>query len=384
MATHIAECVLGVFAFDDEGKLLASKQFPRDPVEVAGRLASVQMGTPTEEHRELITELMEEHREFTLESELLASKLQREFRRVKFEVRVPNKAGKVLRGKLREIAEQSGFKDVGKLLREVNLILTRRKLQVEAAERDKLIIRTIGVLDEIDKFANIFSGLTREWYSSHFPELSRLVPEHSAYLKLVLELGSRERFTEAAVKDVAELSEEESARIAEAARGSLGASFDEFDIKALRDCAREIFALYELRENIAGYIDGLMAQIAPNLRSVVGSLIGARLISLAGGLEELSRLPASTIQILGAEKALFRALRTQARPPKHGAIYQYPEVRGAPKRQRGKIARALAGKLAIAARVDAMSGEFVGDKLAADLKARIAGIKARGNHERFG
>jgi len=117
--------------------------------------------------------------------------------------------------------------------------------------------------------------------------------------------------------------------------------------------------------------------VAPNLRAVVGGSIGARLISLAGGLKELSRLPASTLQVLGAEKALFRALRSRARPPKHGVIYQYPEVRGAPKWQRGKIARALAGKLSIAARVDAMSGEFVGDKLVAGLKTRIADIKAK-------
>ena len=378
MAVHIAECVLGVFAFDDEGQIISSKYFPRDVAEVAERLADVQMGAPTEEHRKLIAELMEKHRDFTLESELLASKLRGEFRWAKFEVRMPNKAGEVLRGKLREVAEQAGFKEVGKFLHEVNLTLTRQKLRAEAAERDELVIKTIGVLDEIDKFANIISGLTREWYSSHFPELSRLVPEHRAYLKLVLELGSRERFTERAVRDAIELSEEESARVAEAARDSLGASFDDLDIKVLQNCAREVFTLYEFRENVAEYIDGLMAQVAPNLRAVVGSLIGARLISLAGGLEELSRLPASTLQILGAEKALFRALRTRAKPPKHGAIYQYPEVRAAPKRQRGKIARALAGKLAIAARVDAMSGEFVGDKLASDLKARIAEIKARG------
>ena len=356
--------------------MLASKDFPRDAVEVSGRLASVQMGTPTDEHRKLIAELIrEKHREFTLESELLASKLREEFGRAKFEVQMPNKAGEVLRSKLQEIAEQAGFKEVGELVREVNLILTRQKLRAEAAERDKLVIQTIGVLDEIDKFANILSGMIREWYSTHFPELSRLVPEHRAYLKLILDLGSRGRFTEAAVKDAAGLSEEDAARIAEASRSSLGASFDELDIKALRDCAREVFALFELRENIAGYVDGLMAQIAPNLRELVGGLIGARLISIAGGLKEISHMPASTLQVLGAEKALFRALRTRARPPKHGVIYQYPEVRGAPRRQRGKIARALAGKLAIAARVDAMSGGFVGDKLAADLKARIAEIK---------
>ena len=378
MAVHIAECVLGVFAFDDEGQMLASKQFPRDAVEVAGRLASVQMGTPTEEHRELVAKLVEKgSREFTLESELIVSRLREEFRRAKFEVQLPNRAGELLRTRLKEIAKEVGFEEADKLAREVNFILTRQKLRVEAAVRDKLVIKAISMLDELDKFANILSGLIREWYSTHFPELDRLVPEHQTYLKLVLELGSRERFTQAAVKGVVELPDEDVARIVEAAGSSLGASFDELDIKTLQGCAREVFSLYELRERVAEHIDGLMAQVAPNLRAVVGGSIGARLISLAGGLKELSRLPASTLQILGAEKALFRALRTRARPPKHGVIYQYPEVRGAPRWQRGKIARALAGKLSIAARVDAMSGEFVGDKLAADLKARIADIKAK-------
>jgi len=378
MVVHIAECVLGVFAFDDEGKMLASKQFPRDLVEVAGRLASIQMGTPTNEHRELIGELIgKKHRELTLGSEPLVAKLRKEFREAEFEVSMPNRAGEIIRGGLQKIAEQVGFKGVNELVREVNLILTRQKLRAEAAERDKLIIQSIGLLNEIDKFANILSGLIREWYSIHFPELSRLVPEHQAYLKLILTLGTRGRFTQASVKAAAKLSDEDSARIAESTKSSLGATFDELDIKVLRDCAREVLALYELRERIAEYINGLMAQVAPNLRAVVGGAIGARLISIAGGLRELSRLPASTVQLLGAEKALFRALRTHARPPKHGVIYQYPEVRGAPRWQRGRIARALAGKVTIAARVDSMSGEFVGDKLAADLKARIEEIKSR-------
>lgn len=378
MAVHIAECVLGVFAFDDKGRMLASKQFPRDAVEVAGRLASVQMGTPTEEHRELIAELVKKGSlEFTLESELLVSQLRKEFRRTKFEVQLPNRAGGLLRTKPKKIAKELGFEESDKLVREVTFILTRQKLRAEAAERDKLVVQAIGMLDEFDKFTNILSGLIREWYSAHFPELDRLVIEHQKYLKLILELGPRERFTQATVKGVIELSDEDAAHIAEAAMNSLGAPFDELDIKILQGCAREVFALYEFRERVAEYIDGLMAQVAPNMRAVVGGSIGARLISLAGGLKKLSRSPASTLQILGAEKALFRALRARARPPKHGVIYQYPEVRGAPKWQRGKIARALAGKLSIAARVDAMSGKFVGDKLVADLKARIADIKAK-------
>jgi nucleolar protein 56 len=149
------------------------------------------------------------------------------------------------------------------------------------------------------------------------------------------------------------------------------------DIQAIQECAREVFLTSKVREKLSQYLDGVMAQVAPNLRAVVGSAIGARLISIAGGLKQLAQMPASTIQLLGAEKAFFKALRTKGKPPKHGVIYQYPELRMSQKWQRGRIARALAGKIAIAAKVDSMSGEFVGDKLAADLKSRIKEIKSR-------
>jgi rRNA biogenesis protein Nop56/Nop58 len=115
--------------------------------------------------------------------------------------------------------------------------------------------------------------------------------------------------------------------------------------------------------------------VAPIVTELVGPLLAARLISLAGSLEELATMPASTIQVLGAEKALFRALRTGGRPPKHGIIFQYPDIFRAPRWQRGKIARALASKLAIAAKVDAFSGRFIGDRLREELQQRIAEIK---------
>lgn len=376
MPTHVAESVLGVFAFDDKGNLVAYKMFPHDQIEVAGKIASIQMGTPTAEHRELISELFEEgHRDFTLESKLLVSRLREEFKKARFEHLMPNMAGSTLREKLRDIAKDIGFEDVDKFARDVNFILTRHKLRTEAAQRDRLIIQSIGLLDDTDKLANILIGRLREWYSIHFPELDRLVQDHEAYIKLILATGNREGFTKQAIINAAGLSEEDAEKIVEASMETLGAQFDELDIGSLQKTGKEILSLYELRKEISNYIDGLMSQIAPNMRTVAGSSIGARLISIAGGIQRLSRMPASTVQVLGAEKALFRALKKKGSPPKHGVIFQYPEVRGSPKKLRGKIARALAGKIAIAARVDAMSGVFVGEKLEADLKARIANIK---------
>ncbi|MEM4706946.1 MAG: hypothetical protein QXW27_05340, partial [Candidatus Methanomethylicaceae archaeon] len=125
------------------------------------------------------------------------------------------------------------------------------------------------------------------------------------------------------------------------------------------------------------YIDEVMKEVAPNVRELVGSILGARLIALSGGLEALAKKPASTIQVLGAEKALFRALRTGARPPKHGIIFQSPLIHSSPKWQRGKIARTLAGKLSIAARVDAFGGAFIANKLKKELEERISEIKKK-------
>jgi nucleolar protein 56 len=378
MVVDISECVLGVFAFDENGRMIDSVQFPREVGEIARRLGLVRGGTPTDEHRELIKKLVDGgHKQFYLESKELAVQLRAEFKGVGFDVSAPNKAGEILRSSLCEVAKKVGVERVDKLVREVNLLLTREQLRKEAAERDKLIIQAIDMLDELDKTINTMVGRIREWYSIHFPELDRLVPEHQEYLKLILEVGAREKFTAQAIEAAVGFPEKRIKKILKAAETSLGGAFDSLDVKALHDCAKEVLAMSEVRERVAQYVDGLMAQVAPNINAVVGSGIGARLISLAGGIEELARMPASTLQILGAEKALFRALRTHRRPPKHGVIYQYPDIRGAPRWQRGKMARALAGKLTIAARVDALSGEFVGDKLAADLKARMADIKMR-------
>jgi nucleolar protein 56 len=140
---------------------------------------------------------------------------------------------------------------------------------------------------------------------------------------------------------------------------------------------RKVLELYNVRQSLEKHVDIVMEEVAPNTKTIAGSLLGARLIAIAGGLVNLAKLPASTMQVLGAEKALFRALKTKARPPKHGIIFQHPLIHDAKRWQRGKIARALAGKLSIAARVDAFKGKYAGDELKADLDKRVEEIKER-------
>jgi len=157
----------------------------------------------------------------------------------------------------------------------------------------------------------------------------------------------------------------------------MGADISDEDFSKIQDMCRKVLELYGVRQSLEKYVDSVMEEVAPNTRTIGGSLLGARLVALVGGLLNLAKLPASTIQVLGAEKALFRSLKTKARPPKHGIIFQHPLIHDGKRWQRGKIARALAGKLAIAARVDAFNGEYVGDKLKADLEKRIDEIRER-------
>ncbi|MCD6263824.1 C/D box methylation guide ribonucleoprotein complex aNOP56 subunit, partial [Candidatus Bathyarchaeota archaeon] len=155
---------------------------------------------------------------------------------------------------------------------------------------------------------------------------------------------------------------------------SLGAPLRSGDLEMIRGVCREILSLYDLRRRVSDYLASITQEVAPNTVEVAGPLLTAKLIAKAGGLTKLAMMSSSKIQVLGAEKAMFRAIRTGSRPPKHGLIFQHPLIHSAPRRHRGKIARVLAGKLAMAARADAFSGRFIGDKLRGDLEERIQEI----------
>jgi nucleolar protein 56 len=202
------------------------------------------------------------------------------------------------------------------------------------------------------------------------------VEKHETYSKLVLGLGRRENFTAESLEKQG-LSSAKAGHIAEASIRSMGAELTDEDIKQIQGLCKRTLELYDLRRDLQSYADSTVEEVAPNVQALVGSLLAARLIALVGGLTNLAKKPASTIQVLGAEKALFRSLKTGTRPPKHGIIFQDTMINEAKRWQRGKISRALAGKLAIAARTDAFSGRYIGDSLKADLEKRITEIKEK-------
>lgn len=377
LKVYIVDYFTGSYVLDEKKDIIDFEHAPRNLDDMVEEALKIERGEPSAAYLRLLEKLKERG----VSSVIVETTEYAKVASAKgFDVVVEpaNEAARYFRLHAEEIAVQTGFvksvEEFQKLVHEFTIELTRRKLRRAAQKRDLLAAQAIRAIDDIDKTTNLFAARIREWYSLHFPELDDLVREHEDYIRIVAELGHRDNIR---VENLVKLgfSEDKSKKIAEAAIKSMGADYPEFDIEPIQRLARITLDLYKLRRDLADYISQVMKEVAPNITALVGPLLGARLISLAGSLEELAYLPASTIQVLGAEKALFRALRTGGKPPKHGVIFQYPDIHRSPRWQRGKIARALAAKLAIAAKVDFFTGRFIGDKLKEALRKRIEEIK---------
>ena len=375
---HLVETILGIMVVDDQANIIEKELFEKDSEGIAEKIYKLQQGETIPELQQTVQKL-KNIEEIIVEDESLAKTLKETYP-AKITVEKPSPIAQQIRAQIPDLAQKynyvSSFQEYIQLTYQIATHLTRKKIRTAAEKRDQLIAQAIETIDDIDKTLNLFASRIREWYGLHFPELNKLIDEHRTYIRLVKELGLRKNYTRENLQKVG-FPPEMVKELEESAKTSMGANIAEEDMKPLQKFASITLKLYQLRKELEEYIDESMKETAPNIRGLVGSLLGARLISLAGSLEELARMPASTIQVLGAEKALFRALRTGARPPKHGVLFQYPAIHGSPRWQRGKIARAVAGKLAIAARIDAFSGEYMADELKADLEKRIEEIKRK-------
>ncbi len=261
--------------------------------------------------------------------------------------------------------------------RNVTMELAKLRIKGATGKRDLIVAQGIQTLDSLDQTVNLFTGRLREWYGVYFPELDRLIEKHETYARLVQNLGNKDNYTVENL-EAENIPKERTQLVAKAAEQSMGADINDSDLSQIQQLAKDVLAFYELRKSMEEYVDRTMEEMAPNVRAVAGALLGARMISIAGSLQNLAMRPASTIQVLGAEKALFRSLKTGARPPKHGLIFQHTLLHDAKRWQRGKIARVIAGKLAIAARADAFGeGHYIGDALKEDINKRIEEIREK-------
>ena len=380
MKAVIIECAFGILAFNEENKLIEKALFHKKPKKAAESLLKLEAGKMVEELADLINVLQKSgYDTFVFENASLADIVHEELG-VNVEISKPCKASELLHSNMENFAFETEFvknaDEFNRWMHDLSLETTKLKVKRAVEKKDLIVAQAIQTLDDLDKTINLFMNRIREWYGIHFPELDRLIDKHETYARLVYCFGSKDNFTIGKLEKEG-ISKSKAQQIVKAAETSMGADLTEEDLVQIQRLCKTVLELYRLRQTLEGYLEVTMENVAPNIKAIVGSLLGARLIALAGGLISLAKMPASTIQVLGAEKALFRSLKTGTRPPKHGIIFQHASLHEAKKWQRGKIARAIAGKLAIAARIDAFGLGYAGENLREKLQERIKEIQEK-------
>lgn len=254
---------------------------------------------------------------------------------------------------------------------------SRAKVKFNVNRSDNMIIQAIALLDQLDKDVNTNAMRAREWYGWHFPELAKLVPDSLQYARCARLIGAKDTLTENHIPELVAILDDDETRaknVLDAARSSMGQDIAEIDMINISNFTDRVIELAEYRKRLTGYLTEKMNLVAPSLTSLIGERIGARLISHAGSLTNLSKYPASTVQILGAEKALFRALKTKGNTPKYGLIYHSSFIGRAGAKHKGRISRYLANKCSIASRIDCFSDAPVakfGEALRAQVEERL-------------
>jgi len=223
----------------------------------------------------------------------------------------------------------------------------------DSISRDEIIIQAISFLDDLNKSLNLFMERFREWYGLYFPEISQEIEDHEKFIRIIINSNREELMKKYNIN-----------------KTMGGKIFEKEDLEIMNEISLKIKELYDLRKDLEDYIEKLMREIAPNLSEIATPKIGARLILLAGGLKELSLLPSSTIQVLGAEKALFLHLSKGIKPPKHGVIFNHPYLQKLSPKRRGAMARTLASKISIAVKAD-LNGKIIYQKLKEELDKRF-------------
>ncbi len=238
-----------------------------------------------------------------------------------------------------------------------NVTITKADLKASVGD-DLLIIHAIDSIDALNKAINTIVKRLREWYELYNPEFSRSAPDHQKFVEAIITTEKDKLL----------------GQIGLTADITMGADLKKEDVAPIMDMAGRANELYQLKKREEEYLEGKMKEVSPNVTSVAGYLIGAKLIAFAGSTKRLAELPSSTIQLLGAEKALFRHITRKSLPPKYGVLHEHPLISRARKEDHGKVARLIADKLSIAAKVDYFKGEYVGEKLREDMEKRLRSL----------
>lgn len=341
MDCYITYCICGFIAFDENKKIIDYKLFPKE--ETITRLMEIENKKVVDEEIAIINEVSNSYNNIYIESNKRSSDYSN-FENI--QIKTPNKGGEHLRSNLKEILILIGFSNEDNFKEDfTNLYrkLTIYKMKKISQEEDKHLIQGINSIDEIDEGISKLIERIREWYALYFPEMD-LIKNNEIYIKLISKNKTKEEII-TKKKDIF-LVEVDDIEI------------NKEDLEIINEFANSIYNLQIARKNIERYIDTKMDSIAPNLKNLVGASLGAKLIAHAGSVKRLATYPSSTVQIMGAEKALFRHLKTGDKPPKYGLIYQHPQVRSSKWWNRGKIARTLASKISLAVRKDVFSDDI--------------------------
>jgi nucleolar protein 56 len=357
MRAFVGTCFIGSFAFDADGKILDKKLFPKRTDIIADKVRKSRAGEVLPEEREIVQDLAK--RGF---KEVVWDK-KTEVGGIGCVYKKDNLAADILQNQVRKLAmdlrwtsTQSEFNEI---LSKVQVELTKTELRKE--RKDFVIMRIIGIVDELDRTINTLSELLREWYGLHFPEMSARVGSNERFAEIVARYGSRDKIEDKGLKELA--------------GKSSGMPLSDDDVRELQGFSKSIITLFEEKKKLTRHLEITTSQAIPNLSGVAGPMLAARLLALAGGLDKISRLPSSTIQLLGAEKALFRHLRGEGKAPKYGVLFGHGYIQNAPKELKGKVARMIASKLTLAARLDKFSDKNRGEELRKDLEDHIRKLK---------
>lgn len=342
---HLATAWFGTVLLDGE-TAVAKALFPQDAASIADRLLAMHKGDVLPEERSLAPDGPFDVSEARL-------------------LKLPG--ARLVADAPRLAARMSEFGANRPLLHDAAMEFGRLRYRDVQGGRDQHVLMAVDAVDDLAAVANEVSERLREWYGLHYPELNR-VERHEEFVGLVAEHGTREAIQAARPGLPVE---------------SIGAPLPGPEAEAVRQLARLASRVYSTRAELESYLEKTMPELAPNLARLLGASLAARIVRLAGGLDSLARMPAGTIQTLGAEKALFRHLKEGKRGPKHGVLLQHPLLHRAPRHHRGPLARALAGKVALAARADALTKHDLARGLQRDLDVRAREIdRERGPFKR--
>ena len=284
-----------------------------------------------------------------------------------------------VRSQLNELIGGLTDADIAPMALGLSHSLSRYKLKFSPEKVDTMVVQAIGLLDELDKELNTYAMRVREWYGWHFPELTKIISDNYWRRKMQIDGRSRQR-ANIDFSGIDTIDEDVENEIKDASVISMGTEIAPTDLDNIGQLADQVISLAEYRAQLSEYLKARMNAIAPNLTVLVGELVGARLISHAGSLINLAKQPASTVQILGAEKALFRALKTKHDTPKYGLIYHASLIGQAAPKFKGKISRVLAAKCSLATRVDALGEETeatIGINARATVEARLRQLEGK-------